>query len=282
MFFGLLPALSAGRIDVGSALVNGGTRSVAQSSGTRARYALIIGEIALTVVLLTVAGLLIRTLIYLRTLPPGFNPENVVVAKASLDDARYNDRASFLKLLDESTAAMQNISGVQSAAVGLSVPYERALNYAVRVADGPQSGDQDMTNLVYVTPAYFEALQISLRAGRLLAASDTPNSQYVAVVNAAFAKRYLGRESSVGRHLLSDGNTIEIVGISGERGHSAWLYCRRSHRCRTYGLCACDPDADTVGQPCARLVSTQLDRSYSRQLCGYRPADTAGSRPSGS
>jgi predicted permease len=216
LFFGLLPALSAGRIDVGSTLVNGGTRSVAQSSGTRTRYALIIGEVALTVVLLTVAGLLIRTLAYLRTLPPGFNPENVVVAKASLDDARYNDRASFLKLLGESTAAMQNISGVQSVAVGLTVPYERALNYTVRVADGPQSGNQDITNLVYVTPSYFDALQIPLRTGRLLAVNDTSNSQNVAVVNAAFAKRYLGRENSVGRHLLSDGNTIEIVGISAD------------------------------------------------------------------
>jgi predicted permease len=216
LFFGLLPALSAGRIDVGSALVNGGTRSVARSSGTRTRYALIIGEVALTVVLLTVAGLLIRTLVYLRTLPPGFNPNNVVVAKASLDDARYNDRASFLKLLDESTAAMQNIPGVQSAAVGLTVPYERALNYSVKVADGQQSGDQDMTNLVYVTPSYFEALQIPLRTGRLLAVSDTPSSHFVAVVNAAFAKRYLGRENSVGRHLVSDGNTIEIVGIGAD------------------------------------------------------------------
>ena len=216
LFFGLLPALSAGRVDVGSALVNGGTRSVAQSSGTRTRYALIIGEVALTVVLLTVAGLLIRTLVYLRTLPPGFNPENVVVAKASLDDRRYNDRASFLKLLDESTAAMQNISGVQSAAVGLTVPYERALNYTVKIADGPQAGSQNMTNLVYVTPSYFDALQIHLRAGRLLAVNDTSTSRYVAVVNAAFAKRYLGRENSVGRHLLSDGNTIEIVGISAD------------------------------------------------------------------
>jgi predicted permease len=214
LFFGLLPALSARRIDVRSALASGGSRSVAQAGGTRTRYALIVGEVALTVVLLTVAGLLIRTLVYLRTLPPGFNPENVVVAKASLDDARYNDRASFLKLLDQSTAAMQNIPGVESAAVGLSVPYERALNYAVRIADGSQTGEQDMTNLVYVTPGYFAALQIPLRAGRLLAVSDTSTSQFVAVVNGAFASKYLGRENSVGRHLLSDGNTIEIVGIT--------------------------------------------------------------------
>jgi len=109
---------------------------------------------------------------------------------------------------------MQNIPGVESAAVGLSVPYERALNYAVRIADGSQTGEQDMTNLVYVTPGYFAALQIPLRAGRLLAVSDTSTSQFVAVVNGAFASKYLGRENSVGRHLLSDGNTIEIVGIT--------------------------------------------------------------------
>ena len=215
LFFGLLPALSARRIDVHSVLASGGSRSVAQAGGTRTRYALIIGEVALTVVLLTVAGLLIRTLVYLRTLPPGFNPENVVAAKASLDDARYNDRALFLKLLNESTAAIKNIPGVDSAAVGLTVPYERALNYAVRVADGPQAGEQDMTNLVYVTLAYFETLQIPLRAGRPLAASDTSTSQFVALVNGAFAGKYLGRENSVGRHLLSDGNTIEIVGVTG-------------------------------------------------------------------
>jgi predicted permease len=215
LFFGLLPAFSARRVDVQSVLASGGSRSIAQASGTRTRYALIIGEVALTVVLLTVAGLLIRTLVYLRTLPPGFNPENVVTAKASLDDARYNDRASFLKLLNESTAAIKNIPGVDSAAVGLSVPYERALNYGVRVADGPQAGEQDITNLVYVTPAYFETLQIPLRAGRLLAASDTSTSHFVAVVNGAFGSKYLGRENSVGRHLLSDGNTIEIVGVTG-------------------------------------------------------------------
>ncbi len=214
LFFGLLPALSARRIDVQSTLASGGSRSIAQAGGTRTRYALIVGEVALTVVLLTVAGLLIRTLVYLRTLPPGFNPENVVVAKASLDDARYNDRAGFLKLLDQSTAAMQSIPGVESAAVGLSVPYETALTYAVKVADGQQAGEQDMTNLVYVTPGYFATLQIPLRAGRLLSASDTSASQFVAVVNAAFAGKYLGRENGVGRHMLSDGNTIEIVGIT--------------------------------------------------------------------
>ena len=111
---------------------------------------------------------------------------------------------------------MQSTPGVSSAAVGLSVPYEQALNYAVKIADGPQAGIQDMTNLVYVTPTYFEALQIPLTAGRLLADTDASSSHYVAVVNAGFPRRYLGRENSIGRHLLSDGNTIEIVGMTAD------------------------------------------------------------------
>jgi predicted permease len=216
LFFGLLPALNTRRMDVRAALAMGSARSIAHSGSTRTRSALIIGEVALTVVLLTVAGLLIRTLVYLRTLPPGFNPQNVVSARASLDDARYSDRASFLKLLNESTAAMQNTPGVTSAAVGLTVPYEQALNYTVKIADGQQSGTEEMTNLVYVTPTYFETLQIPLTAGRLLADTDASKTQLVAVVNAAFARRYLGAGNSVGRHLMSDGNTIEIVGLTAD------------------------------------------------------------------
>ncbi len=217
LFFGLLPALSMRRIDVRSAMANTGNRSIAQSGGSRTRYALMIAEVALTVVLLTVAGLLVRTLIYLRTLPPGFNPRNVVVANASLDEARYNDQAAFLKLLDQSVAAMQAVPGVESAAVGLSVPYERALNDSITIADGPGTGEIEMTNLVYVTPGYFETLQIPLREGRLLAASDTAGSHGVAVVNVAFARKYLGKESSVGRHFRGDAGNApeEVVGIVG-------------------------------------------------------------------
>ena len=207
---GLLPALSTRRMDPRSA--SGGTRSIAQSGGVATRSALIVGEVALTVMLLTVAGLLIRTLVYLETLPPGFNPQNVVVAKASLDDARYNTQAAFLKLLQQSTLAMQRVPGVQSAAVGLTVPYERALNYSMKIADGRQAGNEEMTNLAWVTPNYFETLQIPLQAGRTLAESDGADDQMVAVVNTAFARKYLGGGSSVGRHLESDGNKIAIVG----------------------------------------------------------------------
>ncbi len=130
LLFGALPALETRRVDLRSSIA-AGTRSVAGGSG-RVRQGLIGAEVALTVVLLAGAGLLIRTVIHLETLPPGFDAHNVMTAKASLDDARYQDADSFQRLLRESVAAMQRIPGVEDAAVALSVPYERGLNDGLR------------------------------------------------------------------------------------------------------------------------------------------------------
>ncbi len=113
VFFGMLPALTTRRIDLRSAITS---RGVIGGGTVRLRQALIAGEVALTVVLLAAAGLLIRTLIHLETMSPGFNPNGILTAKASLDDVRYHDPAAFRKLLAQSVAAMRQIPGVQNAA----------------------------------------------------------------------------------------------------------------------------------------------------------------------
>jgi hypothetical protein len=123
VLFGMLPARAAYETDLRSSMAN---RAVTGVRNLNFRQALIGGEVALTVVLLAASGLLIRTLIHLESLPPGFNPNGVLAAKASLDDVRFHDPATFRKLLNESTAAMRQIPGVQNAAVGLSLPFERA------------------------------------------------------------------------------------------------------------------------------------------------------------
>jgi predicted permease len=124
VLFGMLPALATRKFDLRSAI---GNRAATGGNRLRLRQALIGSEVALTVVLLAASGLLIRTLIHLQTLPAGFNPEGVMTARASLDDARYHDPAAFRRLLAESVSAMRRIPGVQQAAVGLSLPYERSL-----------------------------------------------------------------------------------------------------------------------------------------------------------
>jgi putative ABC transport system permease protein len=200
VLFGMLPALAARKVDLRSSM---GGRTVA-GAGFRLRHILIAGEVALTVVLLAGSGLLIRSLIHLETLPPGFNPNSVLVAKASLDDVRYHDPAAFRKLLDEGTAAMRQIPGVQNAAVGLSLPYERILNDGVTLSDGTEAGRQDETDLVYVTPGYFDTLQMPVLAGRVFTDGDGPNTQHVAVVNQSFARRFYGGSNPVGRYINKD------------------------------------------------------------------------------
>jgi len=210
VLFGMLPAFGAGRVDLRSSMPSRGAIS---SGGVRLRQGLIAGEVALTVVLLAASGLLIRTLIHLESMPPGFNPTGLISAKASLDDVRYHHPAAFRKLLNESLGAMREIPGVRNAAVGLSLPYERALLDAVTFTDGKEAGQEVTTNEVYITPGYFDTLQIPVIAGRAFTDGDGPNAQRVVIVNQTFARKFFHGSDPVGRHLNKD---RLIVGVAGD------------------------------------------------------------------
>lgn len=212
LLFGALPALQTRRVDLRSAMA-AGSKAIVGGSG-RLRQWLIGAEVALTVVLLTAAGVLVHTLAHLETLPPGFDATNVMAAKASLDDARYHNAAAFQSLLEKSIAAMRQIPGVSDAAVGLSLPYETFLNSPVRIVDGkPASSQMIASSASYVTPEYFSTLRMPVLSGRTVTDGDTATSQAVAVVNASFGKRYYGDASPVGKH-FKDGESIRtIVGV---------------------------------------------------------------------
>jgi predicted permease len=210
VFFGMLPAWTVRKLDLRSSMA---AHAVTGSQGAGARQVLIAGEVALTVVLLAGSGLLIRTLIHLQTLPPGFNPNGVTTGKASLDDTRYHDPATFRKLLDESVAAMQRIPGVQDAAVGLSLPYERVLNDMVMLADGKETGREVQTDELYVTPDYFATLQIPVLAGRAFTNADGPDAQPVMIVNQEFVRKFYHGADPVGRTVGRGPSKGVIVGV---------------------------------------------------------------------
>ncbi len=166
VLFGMLPALAARKVDLRSSMAG---RAVARGGSVRLRQTLLAGEVALTVMLLASSGLLIRTLIHF-----------------------------------ESTAAMRQIPGVQNAAVGLSLPYERAINDWIELSDGKEAGHQDGTDLFYVTPGFFDTLKMPLLAGRVFTEADGPDAQHVAVVNQAFARKFYGGTNPVGRYINKD------------------------------------------------------------------------------
>jgi len=207
-FFGMLPALITRKIDLRSAIAS---RGIVGGGAVRLRQFLIAGEVALTVVLLAAAGLLIRTLVHLETLSPGFNSNGVLAAKASLDDVRYHDPAAFRKLLSQSVAAMRQIPGVQNAGVGLTLPYERALIDGATLSEGKQAGQEVSTDTIYVTPGYFETLQIPVLAGRSFTDADGPDATKVVIVNRAFARLYFNTEDPVGRYLTDDAKRARLI-----------------------------------------------------------------------
>ena len=209
VLFGMLPALTTRKLDLRSAIAS---REATARDRIPLRQLLITSEVALTVILLAASGLLVRSLIHLQTLPPGFNPSGVMTARASLDNVRYHDGAAFQKLLNDSTSAMREIPGVTDAAVGLSLPYERALiTGGLEINDGPEAGQKVTADEVYITPDYFAALKIPLVKGRAFTDADGPQSQHVAIVNHAFARKFLHGDA-VGRHINKDAVIVGVVG----------------------------------------------------------------------
>jgi predicted permease len=208
VLFGMLPALTTRKLDLRSAIAS---RESSGRDRVNLRQVLITSEVALTVILLAASGLLIRSLIHLQTLPPGFNPSGVMTARASLDNVRYHDGAAFRKLLNDSTSAMRQIPGVTEAAVGLSLPYERALNTGgLDIDDGPEAGQKVITAEVYTTPDYFAALQIPILQGRTFTDEDGPEAQHVAIVNQTFARKFFHGDA-VGHHVDKGALVVAVV-----------------------------------------------------------------------
>lgn len=217
--FGLVPALHASRVDVNGALGSGGTRAIAGGSGHFLRRVLVIAEVAMGVVLLVSAGLLVRTFVELRRLDPGFEPAGVIAARVSLQDARYRDAERVNQLFEQTLTRIRQVPGVLAAGVSLGLPYTRLLNLGFRPLDGASTldpGSAGMTNLVYVTPGYFEALRVPVRRGRVFAESDSASGLQVAIVNEEFVSKYYKGQEVIGRHINTAGKAREIVAVVGK------------------------------------------------------------------
>jgi predicted permease len=218
ILFGLAPAWQAARLDIRSALSEGGSRGIAGGRKHWMRRSLVVAQVALGLVLLVGAGLLLRTLLNLQQLSPGFDPNDVLTASLSLQDARYEHADRIATLFDRTLESIRTTPGVESAAVALHLPYERWLNCGVRMMDGADSSRDRMTTANYVTSEYFHTLRIPLRAGRWFDSRDQKRSAPVAIVNDAFARKYFKDSGALGRHvrLSMDGITREVIGIAGD------------------------------------------------------------------
>ena len=213
ILFGLFPAWEATAVDLRSALAEAGRGS---SGGRRLwkRQALVFVEVALGVMLVVGAGLLIRTLGTLLNANPGFNPNHVLTASLSLQDARYQTTAAASRLFRETLERIRAIPGVKSAAVALSLPYQRPLNDGIQQVSGHSIERNSITDMTWATPGMFEALQIPLLRGRVFSEADNASASKVMVVNQAFVSRFFPNDSEpLGAMVKTEGIQYQIIGV---------------------------------------------------------------------
>lgn len=210
VFFGLMPAWQASRLDVQSALAEGGTRAIAGGARHWTRRGLVIVEVALGVVLLVAAGLLVRTFVNLQSLDAGFKAEGLMTAGVSLLDARYPGPEAVNQLFDRTLEQLRATPGVEAATVSLGLPFERVLNMGF-VWPGEDSGR--VSSVMYASVGFFETLGIATRRGRVFEPGDRADGRPVVVVNDAFERFYSPDQSVVGRTLRISGVEREVVGV---------------------------------------------------------------------
>lgn len=207
-------------------VVRTSTSGIASSAGRvrggrhLGRRLVLAGQLALVTVLAFSAGLLARSYQHLDGLEAGFDPTGVYTATLSLDDARFAEAETVLDLFRGTLEALERRPEVASAAVALTLPYERPLNMPFRHGSAE---DPLLANVVYVTPGFFETLRIPLRAGRAFGRGDDAASGTVAVVNQAFVERYLPGGAPLGAVVTfgSGIGDVPIVGVVGNVQQSA-------------------------------------------------------------
>jgi predicted permease len=224
LLFGLAPVLQVRKFDV-RAVLAGGSRTVMGGGAHRLRKALLVGEVALVTALLFGAGLLVRSYGYLDRQDPGFDAEGVLTIQLSMDDARYSSAAEVNRFIDETVAGIERLPSVASAAVALTLPYERPLNMPFRIVgvEDPE-GKYRLTSLVYVSPGFFQTLGVPLLRGRNIETADGPDAPKVVVANQAFIDANGEDGVTIGTRLTFGGNELEVVGIAGnvQQAQGGW------------------------------------------------------------
>jgi predicted permease len=218
LLFGVAPAWRAARTDVVTTLKEALRGAGARGPRDLVRSTLVAGEVALALMLLAGAGLLARSAVEMQRLTPGFNPEGVFSARFSLPDTRYGDAGTLMGATRAIEEAIAALPGVQSAAVSNAVPGWGGFYNGLL----PEGEARDPRNLRdsrarFVTPDYFETMQVPLLRGRAFTDADRDGAELVMIVNRTLADRLFPGQDALGRRVdCCTGGPKVIVGIAGD------------------------------------------------------------------
>jgi len=227
IIFGLAPGLASARPELTEALKEGGRSSTQGARRNRLRNALVIAEVALALVLLSGAGLLIKSFARLQNVNPGFNPRNALTFEISLPKLQYPDDASIVRFNNEAQRRIAALPGIQAAGFTTILPLAGTnSDWSFEIQDAPSganspSPDEEKRQ---VSPDYFRALETPLIKGQFFTDADNADAPPVMIVNQAFVRKFFPNRDALGKRITFDNvnknpRWITIVGVVGDIRH---------------------------------------------------------------
>jgi putative ABC transport system permease protein len=223
IIIGIMPALQFTRTSVSETLKQGPGRTGGSALKQHTRKALVISEVALSLVLLIGAGLMIRSFLKLQNVDPGFDTSNALTMSVVLTWTRYPEPHQRLAFFDRAIEQIRAVPGVVSVGATTKIPLTGGGSTQPFTVEGRPAGaiaEQPMAQTRYVSPDYFQAIGIPLRQGRVFTDQDRDKSVPVVIISEAMARRFWPGENPVGKRLTpsfhSEAGAREIVGVVGD------------------------------------------------------------------
>ena len=228
ILFGLVPGIVCAKPELTESLKEGGRGSSEGRRRNRLRNALVVAEVALALVLLTSAGLLMKSFVRLQRVSPGFDPRNVLTMEVSLPKLRYPDDKAIVRFSDEAQQRIAALPGVQFAAVTTILPLSgnnSDSSFAIEGRSEKSNVPGPDEEKREVSADYFRAIGTPLLKGRFFTAADNADAPRVIIVNQALAKKWWPNGDAVGKRIVMGGMSadpkwIDVVGIVANIRHA--------------------------------------------------------------
>ena len=211
--FGIAPAIHGSHLNLNDTLKEGGRDSSGGRKGNRARGLLVIGEVAVSFVLLVGAGLLINSFLHLRNLDPGFRVDHLLTMKVDLSEVKYPDRDRRAAFFDEVIRRVRALPGVQSAAVAGNLPLTyNGDSMTISVEGVPDPPPDQRPDVIYrvIGPDYFRTMGIPIIRGRDLTDQDKADAKDVVVISEKTAQYFWPGQDPIGKRLKPGSITSNI------------------------------------------------------------------------
>lgn len=229
ILFGLAPALSV----AGVSRMRDALKESARGGGVRQRLRdlLVVGEIALSLVLLIGAGLLVSSFLRLRDVNPGFDPQNVLTTNLGLARAKYPDAEKQARAFSEIVARVGSAPGVEAAAVISPLPFSGTTatnSFIIEGRPAARPEDKPTANYRAISADYFKVMRVPLLRGRAFSERDNADAPPSIIVNESFTRRFFGDSEALGQHITIERSDVteqvkaEIVGVVGDVRHEGF------------------------------------------------------------